>query len=208
MSNLKVLKTQSTKMFLNSSQFIKRNSPLCTSGKSHLTSVALVPVVILWWVVLLQTFAHALVVPSVAVLWSSVVIAQKLETFDVFSVACATAVKQVQTEELAAVSRGFLEHHCGGQDAIDRPVFKQVETGVVLLRKERKIQDVRWRLLNNSILGKAWFCEIVQFENEKVIKSSTKSKELRLEMKIYISKYQYLLLGSTAGRVCRTIETY
>ena len=138
-SNLKALKPLSTRKFLNSSQFIKRNSSSCTSGNPHLTSVALAQtVVILWWVVLLQTFAHALVVKSVAVGRPSVKKAHKLETFDIFSITCATAIKQVQAEELAAVSRGFLEHHCGSQDAVNGPVFKPVETGVVLLRKEKK----------------------------------------------------------------------
>lgn len=73
---------------------------------------------------LLQTFAHTLVVFSVTVGRPAVVIAHKLETFDIFSITCTTAIKQVQAEELAAVSRGFLEHHCGSQDAVDRPVFK------------------------------------------------------------------------------------
>lgn len=140
-SEVQAAKPQPTKMFLYSSQFIKRNSSSCTSRRSEPTPAALVTVIVLWGVVLGQTLAHALVTLSVAVRRTSVVRSQKFEAFRVFSVAGTATVEQVQAKPLTVILRGFLEHDCGGQHAVDWSVFKFVEAGVVLLERKIRILD-------------------------------------------------------------------
>ena len=60
-----------------------------------------------------QTFAHALVVTSVTVFWSSVEKAQQVEAFGVFGIASSAAIEQVQAQELALVLGLLLENDRG-----------------------------------------------------------------------------------------------
>lgn len=101
------------------------------------TATLVQTVIILWGIVLLQTFAHALEVLPVAVFWSSVEKAQQLEAFGVFGIASTAAIEQVQAQELALVLGFLLEYNRGSQHTVDRRVFKFVEAGVYLMGENK-----------------------------------------------------------------------
>lgn len=69
-------------------------------------------IIILWWVVFIETLAHAPVVVPVTEFWASVETSEFVQAFSVFGVAGAAAVEQVQAQVLALVFWFPLEHDC------------------------------------------------------------------------------------------------
>ena len=77
-----------------------------------------------------KTFAHAFVVLSVAILWSSQESPEKPKTFEILGIAGSAAVEEVQAQPLTFVASA--EDHGGGKHTIDWCVLELEEASVSL----------------------------------------------------------------------------